>query len=184
MVAANGSPNAATVRADAIAGAKSSRWARASCALALERSPRTLRTTSAAPTSIQSAVVASSVAALPLATGPDADFPTLPASLKHQRRKIMKPKYEHTDITGEIGELFPSSDKPKYTMYSYSRPAYNFWQGFYDGLRKKGMTHEDAIAVLQSKAARHMLDGHADEVRTLGEKLAKGGFDNWKTYIA
>ncbi len=92
--------------------------------------------------------------------------------------------YKHEDISSRIGELFPSSDKPEYPMYSYNRPAYNFWQGFYHGLRKKGMTHKKAIAVLQSKAARHMLDGHADEVQALGEKLATQGFDNWKTYIA
>lgn len=95
----------------------------------------------------------------------------------------MKTRYEQTDITSDIGPLYPSSDSPKNPMYSYSRPAYTFWQGFYDGLRKKGMTHEKAMEVLQSKAARHMLDGHDDEIKTLGEKLATEGFDSWKDYI-
>jgi len=93
------------------------------------------------------------------------------------------PKYTHQDITADIGELYASGQPVKHTMYSYSRPAYTFWQGFYDGLRKKGMNHDDAIRVLQSKAARHMLDGHSDELTKLGEKLATQGFDNWKSYI-
>lgn len=87
------------------------------------------------------------------------------------------------DITSSIGELFPSSEPVKYTMYSYSRPAYLFWQGFYAGLRKNGATHKQAIAVLQSKAARHMLDGEGDTLSELGEPMANKGYANWMTYI-
>jgi hypothetical protein len=90
---------------------------------------------------------------------------------------------EIPDITGDIGELFPSSEKPKHPMYSYNRPAYLFWQGFYAALRKKGASHKDAMQVLSSKAARHMLDGHGDEVEELGAKLANAGYETWMTYI-
>ncbi len=46
-------------------------------------------------------------------------------------------------ITGPV-----LADEP---MYSYNQPANDFWQGFYAGLREKGLSHEEAIAELQSK---------------------------------
>ena len=61
-------------------------------------------------------------------------------------------------------------------MYSYSRPAYLFWQGVYDYLISQGLTHEKAIDVLQHKDTRWMLDHHGDEVKELGRKMAKKYF--------
>jgi len=73
------------------------------------------------------------------------------------------------DITGEIG---PINDKSKYPMYSYERPAYIFWQGAYEGMIKLGKTHNEAITILQSKAARWLLDHNDLLIKNLGKELA------------
>jgi hypothetical protein len=57
-------------------------------------------------------------------------------------------------------------------MYSYSRPAWVFWQGAYDGMRKAGKTHEEAIKILRSKAPRWMLDQKENKVYNLGKSLS------------
>ncbi len=81
-------------------------------------------------------------------------------------------KHKREDITGEIGAQY-SSDDYEYPMYSYSRPAYNFWNGFYNGLRKRGLTKEQAISEMQSKGVRWMLDSDDSSLEKLGEKMAK-----------
>lgn len=77
---------------------------------------------------------------------------------------------EHRDITGDIGNLYANSS-PSVPMYSFSRPAYLFWQGVYAQMIDKGYTHDAAIEFLQSKNARWMLDGFGQELITLGSKM-------------
>ena len=80
---------------------------------------------------------------------------------------------EIRDITGEVGPLFgPVNQEPSIPMYSYERPAYNFWQGFYAGLIKRGLTHEQAAEELRSKGPRWLFDMRGDEVQALGEAMA------------
>ena len=77
------------------------------------------------------------------------------------------------DISGDIGPLYKDEEQSKNSMFSYNRPAYNFWQGFYDGLRKKGLTHEQAMEELMSKGVRHMLDANDGRLQKLGRAMAK-----------
>lgn len=74
------------------------------------------------------------------------------------------------DITGDIGPLF--TGPVKVPMYSFSRPAWLFWQGLYEGLREEGYSHERAIEMLQSKKVRHMLDGEGKRLERLGKNMA------------
>jgi len=74
------------------------------------------------------------------------------------------------DITGKIGDLFPS-EKPEWPMYSYSRPAYLFWQGVADEMFANGATPDQVREFLSSKTVRHMLDAHGDEARNLGREF-------------
>lgn len=75
----------------------------------------------------------------------------------------------HRDITGDIGDL--DSDRAV-TMYSYERPAYNFWQGFYEVLVEGGMSHVTAMRELTHSSIRHFLDNNDDAIRDLGRTLA------------
>lgn len=79
---------------------------------------------------------------------------------------------KYKDISADIGDLFPN-ETIKVTMYSYSRPAWVFWQGYYNGLIDNGLTHEQAIAVLQSRDVRWMLDDKSDQIKELGYNLAR-----------
>lgn len=74
------------------------------------------------------------------------------------------------DITGEIGGLHSDC---KWTMYSYERPAFVFWNGVAKGLAEKGATIEEIQWWLQSKNARWLLDGMSDEIEKMGEKYGK-----------
>lgn len=74
------------------------------------------------------------------------------------------------DITGDIGPLYVECKVP---MYSFARPSTLLWQGVYAGLREKGLTHRQAVDVLQSKAVRHMLDSKGTTIERLGKRLAK-----------
>ncbi len=58
-------------------------------------------------------------------------------------------------------------------MYSYDRPAYNFWQGFYETLIKRGLTHEQALEELSSTGTRHFLDQEDVQIKRLGSELAE-----------
>lgn len=78
------------------------------------------------------------------------------------------------DITGDIGPLFPLPGETKYPMYSFRRPAFDFWQGFYEGLIANGFTHEQALTEMQSSNVRHWLDSEEDKIVSLGRKMAEG----------
>lgn len=80
------------------------------------------------------------------------------------------------DIGCDIGPLFGlvCGDKPKYPMYSYERPTWLFWQGFYNKLLASGYTHVSAIELMQNSSVRHGLDQFEDEIKEIGEKFAKG----------
>jgi len=78
------------------------------------------------------------------------------------------------EISGDIGPLIPQNGDAKYPMYSYSRPAYVFWNGFAKGLAKQGFSAEKIMEILQSRDVRHYLDAVDDQIEKLGEKLGKG----------
>lgn len=77
------------------------------------------------------------------------------------------------DITGDIGNLYAPSTGCVVPMYSFERPAFQFWQGVFDGLIDKGLSEAEAFEWLQSKDARHMLDGPTGEwLRGIGRAAA------------
>ncbi len=94
--------------------------------------------------------------------------PRTPVSTLDQRRA------ERRDITTEIGPKWGpvSGPNPKYPMYSYERPAWIFWQGFYNGLIDCGFSHQTSIEIMQSRDVRHMLDGDGDEIKDMGYQWA------------
>jgi len=80
-------------------------------------------------------------------------------------------RLESRDITVDIGPLFSPREEPRVTMYSYSTPAYTFWQGAYDALIEAGSTDAQALAWLQSKNPRWMLDSSSSDVQELGRMM-------------
>ena len=81
---------------------------------------------------------------------------------------------EDYDYTGRICPLFPSQIDSEWPMYSYERPAYTFWNGFANGLKKQGFTDKEIGEWLMSKQARWMLDGKEHELSDLGFELSQG----------
>jgi hypothetical protein len=89
------------------------------------------------------------------------------------------------DITASIGPLYPPTQfwdvknekmvaTAPYPMFSFERPATILWQAVYEGIRKRGLTHEQAIEWLQSKGPRWALDGElGDKLTELGQEYAK-----------
>lgn len=78
------------------------------------------------------------------------------------------------DITGKIGPLFRDPESPEIGFYSYSRAAYLFWQGFYEGLLQRGLTHQQAIEEMCSKGTRWMFDHDPDSIMNCGRAMAAG----------
>lgn len=77
------------------------------------------------------------------------------------------------DCTALIGELHPSTDKPEWPMYSYSRPAGMLWNALAAELNRKGWTDDEIREWLQSKHPRWALDGDlGDKLRDLGTEYA------------
>jgi len=86
---------------------------------------------------------------------------------------------EYPDITGQIYQLYGKEPElllpgqSAISMYSFDRPAYLLWQSVFEGLLDRGWTQEEAIAWLQSKGPRHLLDQHDDALRKIGSEYAK-----------
>ena len=79
---------------------------------------------------------------------------------------------EKIDITGKIGDLFPS-DKPEWPMYSYSRPSYLLWNAIANGLHDRGWTEKRIKDWLQSKSPRWALDRDlGSAIEELGRKFS------------
>jgi len=77
----------------------------------------------------------------------------------------MKDKIDITDkIAGNSGNT-------EWPMCSYDRPAYLFWNGIANGLKKNGATIKEIQWWLQSKCARWTLDGMGNEIEKLGEAV-------------
>ena len=74
------------------------------------------------------------------------------------------------DITDALGPMFRDGGwAPEIPMYSFERPAYILWQAVFEGLQESGMTEAQAIDWLQSRLARHALDGVLGaDLKTLG----------------
>lgn len=88
------------------------------------------------------------------------------------------------DITGDIGEskekhqYLLKQGEVKYPMYTFARPAYMFWQGFYNGLRKSGISHKEALTHMQGKGVRWLFDQDGDqEMEKVGQLFAKEFLD-------
>ena len=79
---------------------------------------------------------------------------------------------DNMDISGKIGPLDLDREYSAFPMYSYSRPAYIFWNGFATGLAKLGKSEAEIMDILQSKDVRHILDGMDNRIRELGEAIA------------
>lgn len=81
---------------------------------------------------------------------------------------------EFQDFTGRLCDLFPMTETfgEPIKMYSYSRPAYLFWNAFLNGLIQRGLTEKQAIEEVQSKGVRWMLDND-DKIEALGLEMAK-----------
>lgn len=83
---------------------------------------------------------------------------------------------EERDISGELGPLWPEFyTKPECSipMYSFGAPSREFWQGAYDALIAAGVGHEQAVAWLQSKNARWLMDKEGALLRRLGVWLMR-----------
>ena len=65
---------------------------------------------------------------------------------------------DYTGQPGQLQSLAKSLSKPKWPMYSFDRPSYNFWNGAANYLRDSGMSDDEIGEVLMSKDARWMLD--------------------------
>ncbi len=76
------------------------------------------------------------------------------------------------DYTGKIGPLlsFTGSDWP---MYSFSTPAFAFWNGIANGLKAEGYKNKQIKEWLQSKSAKWFMDVHEGKIEELGFSLAK-----------
>jgi len=77
------------------------------------------------------------------------------------------------DITTQIAPLHDIAWKNKIQMHSYERPALLFWNGVARGLEERGYEEEQIFEVLQSSAARHLLDRMDHEIEALGRRVAK-----------
>lgn len=84
------------------------------------------------------------------------------------------------DITGLIGPLTSKEENP---MYSFERPALNFWQGVYIGLIEDGFTHEQSMELLQSKHMRLMIDGDSGLIQILGKTMIRNFLRKYRRYF-
>ena len=69
--------------------------------------------------------------------------------------------------------------KAPFPMYSYENPARYFWQGFCQGLLKKGATQSEVEMILRSKNMRWMFDADSDKVMDFGESMADSSHIVW-----
>jgi len=91
----------------------------------------------------------------------------------------MSIRWNYTDYTGRICDLqatpgtiggkYPANDMP---MYSFSRAAYEFWNGFANALEQSGMDESEIRETLASRDIRHFLDSQ-DGIENLGYELGK-----------
>jgi hypothetical protein len=72
---------------------------------------------------------------------------------------------DDADYTGLIGDLHQDREPPEWPMYSYSRPAYLFWNGFANALRERGLSDAQIRVELQSKGTRWLLDARSNHNR-------------------
>ena len=87
-------------------------------------------------------------------------------------------KASDEDYTGRLCQLgtpadtsgkYPVNDMP---MYSFSGVAFDFWNGFANALRKRGLSDKEIAKTLASRDIRHFLDGIGEEqIENLGHKL-------------
>lgn len=59
------------------------------------------------------------------------------------------------------------------SSYSFKTPAWEFWEGFAQGLIQRGLSDEAINEVISSKLTRWMFDSKAEKVRALGKRMAK-----------
>ena len=80
--------------------------------------------------------------------------------------RVVKKTIEAQDIAARLCNLplVPQAGEDAIPMYSFARPARMLWQTVFERLIERGWSEEDAIAFLQSKGARHALDGVAGQM--------------------
>ena len=76
---------------------------------------------------------------------------------------------EETDYTGKMG---PLDSGRKWEMYSYTRPAWVFWNAFANGLKNRGFTDEQIKAALTGKGVRWMLDKDLEMIEDVAHTMA------------
>ena len=74
------------------------------------------------------------------------------------------------DLTDRFG---PIDSKAEIPMYSYSRPAWGFWNGVAKELARQGHSMEYIEDWLKSRNARWLLDHFDREIERLGERLCR-----------
>jgi len=77
------------------------------------------------------------------------------------------------DYTGKFCDLHPSTGR-EWPMYSYERPAWDFWNGFANGLKDQGFSEAEIEEWLKSKLARWLLDQNGHKLYDLGYELSQG----------
>jgi hypothetical protein len=75
-----------------------------------------------------------------------------------------------TDFTGKFAPL-DSKDPESWPMYSFERPAFCFWNGVANELKRRLMSEKAIKEFLQSKDTRWMLDQHGECLEELGAEL-------------
>ncbi len=74
-----------------------------------------------------------------------------------------------TDYTGKVGALHHIENE--WPMYSFTAPAYNFWNGVANELERRGMSQKAIKEFLQSKDTRWMMDHYGERLEQLGAEL-------------
>lgn len=77
-------------------------------------------------------------------------------------------------LTAKLGPMmrpYPEKEEDAFPMYSWARPAHDFWRGFLCALRARGFDEAQSVAILQSKLIRYLFDGE-EAVERLGRALA------------
>ena len=86
---------------------------------------------------------------------------------------------EFEDFTGRMGQL-GREIKGEWPMYSYERPAWNYWNGVANYLKSVGCTDAEIGEILRHKYMRWMLDHDDHAIQSLGFETASQFFEGKK----
>jgi hypothetical protein len=83
----------------------------------------------------------------------------------------------NTDTRDFTADLGPIHSDCKFPMFSFNRVSVEYWNAFANELLRLGLTEEQVMDELQSKATRWLLDEYQGLIHNLAKRMAK-------TYIA